>query len=108
MKKTTIAAAVFVAAALCAAVLLARAEPKRSAAEGTTVIGYLRTRCHEIALLAGGRYTIATRDGRVVAANVTRPQLQARLPALHRLLVRSLAAHEPNSSAALRSTWAGM
>ncbi len=78
--------------ALPAPVLLAQGAPGAKTDRPAPVIGYLKTRHHTIALLAGGRYTIATRDGKTLARNVTRKQLQASDPSLHRLLERAVAA----------------
>lgn len=62
------------------------------ASETTPTIGYLETQTHRIAIQAGDVYTIAAKDGTVLAENVTLEQLQASNPELHEVLERSIAA----------------
>lgn len=50
------------------------------------VIGYLETRDQRIAIKAGDVYTISTKDGKVLAEDVTLQQLQATNPSLHEIL----------------------
>ena len=56
-----------------------------------TVVGYLETRDHRITLHGGRRYSIADRNGKVLARNVTLNQLMATNPRLHGVLQRAVA-----------------
>ena len=48
------------------------------------VIGYLETRDHVVAILAGAepRYTVRTKDGKLLAERLSRKELSAKFPAL--------------------------
>jgi hypothetical protein len=61
-------------------------------------MGYLVTRDHRITLHGSGVYTIATKDGRVLAERVTLKQLQATNPQLHGMLQRAVAKGRNNDA----------
>src|SRR6185503_7483709 len=61
-------------------------------------IGYLDTRDHRITLHGSGVYTIATKDGRVLAERVTLDQLQASNPQLHGILKQAVAEGRNNDA----------
>ncbi len=63
-------------------------------------MGYLDTRDHRITLHGSGVYTIATKDGRVLAEKVTLKQLQASNPQLHGILQRAVAKGRNNDARA--------
>ena len=66
-----------------------RSQPQTSAP--TAIVGYLETRDHRITLHGGRRYTIADRNGKVLARNVTLNQILATNPRLHGVLQRAVA-----------------
>ena len=70
---------------------------------GPAVIGILETRGHRIELKAGGRYTIRTKSGRIVAKDVTLLRLRASNPQLHGILERAIANPHRNNDAGLPS-----
>ena len=56
-------------------------------------IGTLRTRDHDVRIIAGEppRYTVTDRQGNVVADSVTRDEIARRLPEVHRALEKGIA-----------------
>ena len=61
-------------------------------------VGFLETRDHRIELKTGGRYTIRTKDGAIVAKDVTLDQLRAKNPNLHQILERAMAPNRNNDA----------
>ncbi len=61
-------------------------------------VGFLETRDHRIELKTGGRYTIRTKDGKVVAKDMTLSELRAAKPNLHRILERAMASGRNNDA----------
>lgn len=64
-----------------------------NAIKSAPVIGYLETRNQQITMKAGGLYTIYTKDGEVLAEDVTLQQLEATNPSLHEILEQAIAAN---------------
>lgn len=60
---------------------------------GPAIIGYLETSDRVITIKAGVQpvYAVQSKDGKILAENVTREQLQARFPQLHRVIEGALA-----------------
>src|SRR5258708_34113099 len=79
-------------------------EIKSTAAKSPAVIGYLQTRDHWITIKADGRYTIADKEGKVVAENVSLKELQASNPRLHGILERAVASGKRIPDARLRKS----
>ena len=55
------------------------------------VVGYLETRNRIITIYAGSTYSIKTKDGKVLAENVSLEALQARFPDIHKLIRTGIA-----------------
>jgi hypothetical protein len=74
-------------------VLLAIALPAAPALAGETAIGTIRSRHHEVRILAGAppRYTVTDREGRLLAERVTRAELARRFPEVGRAIEKGLA-----------------
>lgn len=64
-----------------------------AARAGDAAIGTLRTRDHDVRIIAGAppRYTVTDHEGRVIAENATRDEIARRLPDIHRALEKGLA-----------------
>lgn len=61
--------------------------PAAEAAETEPVVfSYLETRDHEITLWVGGLYSVATKDGKVLADRIDAAQLQKDFPDVHELI----------------------
>lgn len=99
------AGAVFVAAALLAALATGHGhsnpQPVKPQPSGA-VLGHLELSARRITMKAGGRFTVRTRDGKVVAENVTLKQLKAIDPVLQEKLERTIAGGPPGTR------WAGL
>lgn len=65
----------------------------QSVIKSAPVIGYLETRDQRIMIKAGDLYTISTKDGKVLAEDITLQQLQATNPSLHEILEQAIAAN---------------
>lgn len=67
-----------------------KARPSKTAPAAT--LGFLETRHHSIEIKAGetGTYTVRSKDGKILAENISDSELQARFPELQRV-VRSVA-----------------
>ena len=61
-------------------------------------VGFLETRDHRIELKGGGRYTIRTKNGGIVAKDVTLDELRANNPNLHQILERAMAPNRNNDA----------
>ncbi len=61
-----------------------------------SVLGYLETRDKIITITAGPQatYTVRTKQGKLLAKNVTATQLRAQFPDLHRIVERAIAGGE--------------
>ncbi|MEL6457955.1 MAG: hypothetical protein AAFX46_05425 [Cyanobacteria bacterium J06636_27] len=57
----------------------------------STGFGYIETRNGNIAINANQTYTVYSRDGKVLAENITLKQLQAKNPQLHEMVKDSIA-----------------
>jgi hypothetical protein len=77
-------------------------EVKASASKTHAIMGYLQTRDHKITIKADGLYTIADKDGKVLAENVSLKDLQASNPRLHGILERAVASPDAPGDNATR------
>src|SRR6266576_3037483 len=68
-----------------------RPEFKRTTDKSGPVMGYLQTRDHRITIEADGLYTIADKNGKILAEKVSLKDLQATDPRLHGILERAVA-----------------
>jgi hypothetical protein len=75
---------------------------KAAAPQSPAIIGYLHTRDHKITIKADGLYTIADKDGKVLAENVSLKELQASNPRLHGILERAVANKYEKTDARVR------
>jgi len=68
-------------AVLLALATAAFAEDKKSS---PAILGYLETRDHVVAILAGAepRYTVRSKDGKLLAERLSRKELSAKFPGL--------------------------
>ena len=66
------------------------------------VLGHLELNAKRITMKAGGRFTVRTRDGKVLAEDITLKQLKAIDPVLQEKLERTIAGGPPGTR------WAGL
>ena len=76
-------------------------QPAAPAAE-SRVLGHLQLRGKRVTIKSGGRFTVRSRDGKVLAEDVTLQQLRAIDPALQEKLERTMAGGPPGVG------WAGL
>ena len=55
-------------------------------ADTPPVILYIESRNHKVAVYSGSRFTVSSKDGKVLVANVTTDELRVQYPELHRIV----------------------
>ena len=73
--------------------------PSQQADSAALGLGFIETRDYRVEIKSGGRYTVRTKDGKVVAKDVTVEGLRATNPRLHQVLKRALVSPERNNDA---------
>lgn len=73
--------------------------PTKQADSAALGLGFIETREYRIEVKAGGRYTVRTKKGNVVAKDVTLDGLRATNPQLHQVLKRAMATPGRNNDA---------